>query len=140
MLRKQFIRSLIISGIATGLISCAGTPAATSKPTTVATAADQQPTPQPTIDVGALVATPDTAATGAMTTSVSGTGEIKTLNDADLNFQVTGIVAQILVKEGDSVKKDTLIATLDPALYDQQEGQCFSCNMINKLPKPKPIW
>jgi HlyD family secretion protein len=130
MLRKQFIRSLIISGIATGLISCAGTPAATSQPTTVATAADQQPTPQPTIDVGALVATPDTSASGAMAVSVSGTGEIKTLNDADLNFQVTGTVAQILVKEGDSVKKDTLIATLDPALYDQQVAQA-TANLVS---------
>jgi uncharacterized SAM-binding protein YcdF (DUF218 family) len=50
MLRKQFIRSLIISGIATGLISCASAPANTNQPTVVA-ATSQQPTPQPTIDV-----------------------------------------------------------------------------------------
>jgi len=130
MMRKQFIRSLIISGIATGLISCASTPAATSQPTTVATAADMQPTPQPTIDVGSLVATPDTTTSGGMAAAVSGTGEIKTLNDADLNFQVTGTVAQILVKEGDSVKKDTLIATLDTAIYDQQVAQA-QANLVS---------
>ncbi|MCX6015828.1 MAG: HlyD family efflux transporter periplasmic adaptor subunit [Chloroflexales bacterium] len=130
MLRKQFIRSLMISGIATGLISCAGTPAASSQPTAVATIAFEQPTPQPTIDVGALVATPDTTASGNMATAVSGTGEIKTLNDADLNFQVTGIVAEILVKEGDSIKKDTLVATLDTALYDQQVAQA-QANLVS---------
>ena len=130
MMRKQFIRSLIISGIATGLISCAGTPAATSQPTAVATVANLQPTPQPTVDVGALVATPDTAASGSMAAAVSGTGEIKTLNDADLNFQVTGTVAQILVKEGDSIKKDTLIATLDTAIYDQQVAQA-QANLVS---------
>ena len=129
-MRKQFIRSLIISGIATGLISCAGTPAATSQPTAVATVANLQPTPQPTVDVGALVATPDTAASGSMAAAVSGTGEIKTLNDADLNFQVTGTVAQILVKEGDSIKKDTLIATLDTAIYDQQVAQA-QANLVS---------
>lgn len=130
MLRKQFIRSLMISGIATGLISCAGTPATSSQPTAVATIAFEQPTPQPTIDVGALVATPDTTASGNMATAVSGTGEIKTLNDADLNFQVTGIVAEILVKEGDSIKKDTLVATLDTALYDQQVAQA-QANLVS---------
>lgn len=130
MIRKQFIRSLIISGIATGLISCAGTPVATSQPTAVAAVANLQPTPQPTIDMGALVATPDTTVTGAMAVSVSGTGEIKTLNDADLNFQVTGTVAQILVKEGDSIKKDSLIATLDTALYDQQVAQA-QANLVS---------
>jgi len=130
MLRKQFIHSLIISGIATGLISCASTPATTVQPTTVAAVANQQPTPQPTVDVGALVATPGAVATGTMAASVSGTGEIKTLNDADLNFQVTGTVAQILVKEGDSIKKDTLIATLDTALYDQQVAQA-QANLVS---------
>jgi len=55
-----------------------------------------------------------------MAAAVSGTGEIKTLNDADLNFLVTGTVSQILVKEGDSVKKDDLLATLDTTIYDQQ--------------------
>lgn len=117
-MRQQFIRILVVSGIASGLVACA-TPATTTAPTATVAAAMAQPTVQPTLDVGSLVATPDTART-TLQAAVSGTGEIKTLNDADLNFLVTGTVSQILVKEGDSVKKGDLMASLDTTIYDQQ--------------------
>ena len=117
-MRQQFIRLLVVSGVAAGLAACA-TPATTVAPTATVAAAMAQPTPQPTLDVGSLVATPDTGS-GALVAPVSGSGEIKTLNDADLNFLVSGTVRELLVKEGDSVKKDTLLASLDTTIYDQQ--------------------
>ncbi|MCE2852459.1 MAG: HlyD family secretion protein [Roseiflexaceae bacterium] len=120
-MRQQFIRLLGVYGVAAGLAACA-TPATTVAPTATVAAAQAQPTPQPTLDVGTLIATPETGS-AALQAPVSGTGEIKTLNDADLNFLVTGTVQQILVKEGDSVKKDALLATLDTTIYDQQVRQ-----------------
>jgi HlyD family secretion protein len=120
-MRQQFIRLLGVCGIAAGLAACA-TPATTVAPTATVAAAQAQPTLQPTLDVGTLIATPETGS-AALQAPVSGTGEIKTLNDADLNFLVTGTVRQILVKEGDSVKKDALLATLDTTIYDQQVRQ-----------------
>lgn len=118
-MRQQFIRLLLVSGIAGGLVACATPASTTTAPTATTAAAQALPTAQPTLDVGSLVATP-AASSNAMVAAVSGTGEIKTLNDADLNFLVTGNVSQILVKEGDSVKKDDLLATLDTTIYDQQ--------------------
>ena len=82
-MRQQFIRLLVVSGVAAGLAACA-TPAPTVAPTATVAAALTQPTPQPTLDVGTLIATPDTGS-AALQAPVSGTGEIKTNNDADLN-------------------------------------------------------
>ena len=123
-MRKQFLRSLIISGIATGLIACGQATAATSKPTPAPVGVVATATAQPTVDLGNLVATAAPADSSSMTASlVSGTGEVKTLNDAELNFQVTGTVSEIPAKEGDKVKAGDLLATLDTTLYDQQVAQ-----------------
>jgi hypothetical protein len=94
-MRKQFLRTLVISGIATGLIACGNASAPTAQPTVAgAVAAVATATAQPTVDLGALVATPAQTDNSSMTTMlVSGTGEVKTLNDAELNFQVTGTVS-----------------------------------------------
>ena len=65
-MRKQFLRTLIISGIATGLIACGQASATTAKPTVAGTlAAVATATIQPTVDLGALVATPNRATTVA---------------------------------------------------------------------------
>lgn len=124
-MRKQFLRTLVISGIATGLIACGNASAPTAQPTVAgAVAAVATATVQPTVDLGSLVATPAQTDSSSMTTMlVSGTGEVKTLNDADLNFQVTGTVSEISAREGATVKAGDLIATLDTTLYDQQIAQ-----------------
>jgi HlyD family secretion protein len=121
-MRKQFLRSIIISGVATGLIACgsATTPATTTDTQAVA-ATTVAPTTQPALDLSALL--PDSSSSTALPSLVSGTGEVKTLNDANLNFQVTGTVAQVLVSEGDAVKAGDLLAILDTTLYDQQIAQ-----------------
>jgi HlyD family secretion protein len=124
-MRKQFLRTLVISGIATGLIACGNASAPTAQPTAAgAVAAVATATVQPTVDLGSLVATPAQSDSSSMTTMlVSGTGEVKTLNDAELNFQVTGTVSEISAREGATVKAGDLIATLDTTLYDQQIAQ-----------------
>lgn len=124
-MRSAFLRTLLISGVATGLIACGQPTAASTKATTTPAAVVATATVQPTVDLGTLVSTPMPADTDTAITSmlVSGTGEIKAVNDAELNFLVTGTVAQIALNEGDTVKAGDLIATLDTALYDQQVAQ-----------------
>ena len=124
-MRKHFLRTLVISSIATGLIACGQANASTAKPTVAgASTVIATATAQPTVDLGNLVATAQPADSSSMTTMlVSGTGEVKTLNDAELNFQVTGTVSEISGREGAKVKAGDLIATLDTTLYDQQVAQ-----------------
>ena len=54
---------------------------------------------------------------------MSGTGEIKAAQDADLVFASQGTVAEVKVKEGDTVKKGDLLAILDTRVFDQQVHQ-----------------
>lgn len=54
---------------------------------------------------------------------ISGAGEIKAAQDADLVFVVQGTVAEVMVKEGDMVKKGDLLAILDTRTFDQQLQQ-----------------
>jgi len=50
---------------------------------------------------------------GDLTTVVSGSSNILAESNVNLSFQSTGIVNEILVKEGDSVKKGQKLATID---------------------------
>ncbi len=54
---------------------------------------------------------------------ISGIGEITAVQDSDLVFQVQGIVAEVNVKEGDTVKKGDVLASLDTRSLDQQVQQ-----------------
>jgi HlyD family secretion protein len=54
---------------------------------------------------------------------ISGIGEIKAAQDADLVFQSQGTVAEVKIKEGDTVKKGDLRAILDLRAFDQQLHQ-----------------
>jgi HlyD family secretion protein len=54
---------------------------------------------------------------------VTGSGEVKALQDADLVFVVQGTVDQVLIEEGDLVKKGDLLAILDVRALDQQLQQ-----------------
>lgn len=50
---------------------------------------------------------------GSLTQTVSETGTVKSNNEIDLNFSTSGKIANILVKIGDQVKKDQIMAELD---------------------------
>src|SRR5437016_9610317 len=70
-------------------------------------------------------ASPATAATATITRgeliqSVSGSGQVKPAQDTNLNFSTSGIVAQVLVKEGQQVQQGTTLATIDTTDLDQQ--------------------
>lgn len=123
-MRNKFIRTLVISGIATGLMACSTTAqvAPQATPATNTTNAIVA-TPQPSLDLGSLVPTAASNTSAVAAALVSGTGEITTRNDSQLNFLVTGTVAEVRVTEGQQVKKDDVLAILDTTLYDQQVVQ-----------------
>src|SRR5258708_304846 len=58
-------------------------------------------------------AAPAPAVVSTFSDGITAIGEMKPIQDANLTFQVVGTVAQVLVKDGDTVKKDQLLAVLD---------------------------
>jgi HlyD family secretion protein len=69
------------------------------------------------------VVVPTQAPPIALNQGVSGSGEVKAAQDADLVFQAQGTVAEVKVKEGDQVKQGDLLAILDTRAFDQQLHQ-----------------
>lgn len=57
---------------------------------------------------------------GTITGSVSGSGAVTADQNLDLAFQATGQVKQVLVKEGDVVKQDQPLATIDARNLEAQ--------------------
>lgn len=89
--RKSLITSVIsIVGLAAILSAC-GAPAASEQTESDTT----------------------TVTRGNITATVSGSGSISAAQTVDLAFQTSGVVAEILVDEGDSVTADQVIAVLD---------------------------
>lgn len=66
---------------------------------------------------GQVVYTTETAKKGTLTRTVSVTGTLKSDTQADLAFEVSGILRDIRVKVGDQVKKGQMLAVLDPRTY-----------------------
>ena len=56
-----------------------------------------------------------TAQRGVVQSTVSGSGNVEAGSDVDVNFQTSGTLRRIYVKEGQHVKKGQLLATLDRA-------------------------
>ena len=55
-----------------------------------------------------------TAANGVVQSTVTGTGNLEPGTDVEANFQTSGTLQHLYVKDGDHVAKGQLIATLDP--------------------------
>jgi multidrug efflux pump subunit AcrA (membrane-fusion protein) len=55
-----------------------------------------------------------TAAKGIVQSTVTGTGNVEPGTDVEANFQTSGTLQKLYVKDGDHVIKGQLIATLDP--------------------------
>ena len=55
-----------------------------------------------------------TAADGVVQSTVTGTGNVEAGTDVEANFQTSGTLQNIYVKDGDHVVKGQLVATLDP--------------------------
>ncbi len=61
-----------------------------------------------------------TIARGELIQSVSGSGQVKPAQDTSLNFSTSGIVSQVLVKEGQPVQQGATLAKIDTTDLDQQ--------------------
>lgn len=61
-----------------------------------------------------------TVTRGELIQSVSGSGQVKPAQDTSLNFSTSGIVAQVLVKEGQPVQQGATLAKIDTTDLDQQ--------------------
>ncbi|HJZ46630.1 MAG TPA: HlyD family efflux transporter periplasmic adaptor subunit [Roseiflexaceae bacterium] len=106
---------LVVSATLAGLLALA-LAACGTEATMGASAA--QPQQASAVAQPATIAEADT-----LGTSIIAIGEVKPTQDANLTFQVAGTVAQVLVKEGDLVKKDQLLAVLDTRAFDEKVSQ-----------------
>jgi HlyD family secretion protein len=111
--RKTLVYGATISFLATMLAACGATP-----PTPQAAAPAQQATAAPLPTVTLPTSQPTELSLG-----VSGSGEIKAEQDADLVFLAQGTVAEVKVDEGAVVKQGDLLAILDTRPFDQQVQQ-----------------
>ena len=93
MYRPPHLRILLLLAML-GLAACGGTPAAS-----VSTA---------------------TVTRGELIQSVSGSGQVKPVQEIDLNFGTTGTVAEVRAKEGQRVQQGDSLARLELADLDQQ--------------------
>lgn len=57
---------------------------------------------------------------GDLVRSVSGSGQVKPIQEINLNFGANGTIAEVRVTEGQKVKKDEVLARLDTTELDQQ--------------------
>ena len=113
MNQRLIATSLLAGALAIGLAACGAAPATTAP----AAAAQATVAPIATAVSATAVAAPD------IELGISGIGEIKAAQDADLVFQAQGTVATVSVKEGAAVKKGDLLAILDTRAFDQQLHQ-----------------
>jgi HlyD family secretion protein len=101
------------AALALAACSAPGVASPTAQPTRAAAA----PTTAPLPTISASTEQTD------LDLGISGSGEVKAAQDADLVFVVQGTVADVSVKEGDLVKKGDLLAILDTRALDQQLQQ-----------------
>lgn len=72
---------------------------------------------------GGTTTTATTAATvrrGDLTQSVSGSGQVKPLQDINLSFGTAGTIAQVIAREGQHVEQGAKLAALETSDLDQQ--------------------
>ena len=78
------------------------------------------------------VYTTEAATRGQLTQTVSETGTIKTVNQTDLSFKVSGRVVSLLGDVGDTIKKGQLLARLDTGTLDAQLAQARSAQKVEQ--------
>jgi len=67
----------------------------------------------PTIDLTALTTTK--VVTGSVSTGISATGSLRTNQSANLSWSLSGQVAKVAAKKGDTVKAGQVLAQIDPS-------------------------
>lgn len=118
VVRGRIAAGLLLGMLLVGLAGCGSMPFASSastpavQPTETAEPAGRTPTVEPT-----------SAPVIDIERGVSGIGEVKAVQDADLVFNANGTVEEVLVEEGATVKKDDLLAVLDVRSFDERIRQ-----------------
>jgi HlyD family secretion protein len=130
MRQKFLVISVLLAGILSiGLVGCGANAEKGASPQageqTVQTGKDgadaTTPTMVPTQDLAKLFEeSGGNVSDFDLSGGVSGIGEVKTKQDADLVFTVDGTVEKVLIEEGDSVQKGQILATLDIRTFDQK--------------------
>lgn len=116
--RYKGLTTSAVVGLLAILTACGGN-AATTAPTAVS-ANNPTAVPQATVAIPAdFETTTSTSTTTTIDLGVTGSGEIKAVQDADLVFMVQGTVQEVLVEEGQQVKKGDVLATLDLRPFQQ---------------------
>jgi len=123
-MNRHWLSISICSGfLVVGLVSC-GVSSATNSSGAQAQAtsarAAQATAPLPNIAVPTTTTISSTLDLGS---GVSGIGEVKAAQDANLSLAAQGTVAQVFAKEGDVVKQGQMLAILDTRTLDQQINQ-----------------
>lgn len=117
MKSRNFVATSVLAGmLAAGLTACGGQPAQTAVQPRATAVRLPTPSPLPT-------SAPASATAPDLSLGVTGIGEVKAEQDAELVFAVTGTVAQVLVEEGQTITKDQVLAVLDTRTFDQQVQQ-----------------
>jgi multidrug efflux system membrane fusion protein len=107
MKKKIFISALIPVALAATLWTC-------SKQSE-----EKETTPIP-VDEAAIAVSLTPVKSGDFTLPVNSSGLINTETESRLSFKIPGIISKIFVKEGESVTKGQLLATLDLTEIDAQ--------------------
>jgi len=100
---------------------------------------------QSTTDTGTTASDTVKVSRGTIVSIVTGSGNIAADNSLDLTFQASGVVAEVLVKENDTVTKGQRLATLDTrdltaqvasakAALDSAEARLTQITQGNSLP------
>lgn len=113
MKRGRMITGVLVGLTAAALAACGAQPTAPAPVVAPAAIA-------PTVVAPTLMPLP---VSQEIQLGVTGIGEVKTAQDANLSFQTQGTVAEVFVEEGATVQKGDLLAILDVRTFDQQLEQ-----------------
>lgn len=115
--RRRTCIGVLLVVLALGLAACRNEAEADTNPTPVAQATVALPTTaRPTREPTAVPALD-------LQLGISGIGQVKGKQDAELFFSVNGTVAEVYVEEGDTVTETELLARLDVRPFDQRVRQ-----------------
>ncbi len=116
---RRFIVSVLCGGALLAVTACAApAPAATPAPTA---AAETRPTVA--LPTTAPVTTIELAGAPTISLGVTASGEVVARSSANLSFRVPGVVAEVLVKEGDAVNAGDPLVALDARELELQVAQ-----------------
>lgn len=119
MKHRTLGQAVVASSLMLILAGCSFSPSIMGTPQGTPTV-KSTPIPLPTFALSAAATATSSTPLDSVTDGVTASGEVKAAQDADLSFQVPGIVNVVNAREGDTVKKDDALAVLDLRSFDQQ--------------------